>query len=1190
MAQNKEKNTDAPTEKSEVAKREEAILAFWRENDIFKKSLEKESPKGDFVFYDGPPFATGEPHYGHILPGTAKDVIPRYKTMRGYRVARKWGWDCHGLPVENLIEKELGLTSKKDIEEFGIEKFNDAARASVLRYDEVWKQIVPRSGRWVDMDNAYLTMNRPYMESVWWSFKTLYDKGLVYEGFKSMHVCPRCETTLSNFEVNQNYIDITDISVYVKFKVKSQNSKLKTIFSDILTGDAYFLAWTTTPWTLPGNVALAVNSEIQYAVVKIEGEEGLYIFAKDRLGEVLKDKAFDVAGECKGEDLVGLSYEPMFDYYKGFELKDSEGGTADKEKAWKVWSAGFVTVTDGTGIVHIAPAFGEDDLRLAQEHKLPFIQHVTMSGVFKEEVVDFQGQSVKPKGDHQKADIEIIKLLAHSGVLFAKEKIIHSYPHCWRCDTPLMNYATSSWFVRITDIKSKMMGENKKVVWIPEEIGEGRFGNWLENARDWAVSRSRYWGSTLPVWKCDTCKKIEVLGSVEDLKKRTKSTTRFILMRHGEGEHNVDNILSSDVNGLHTLTEKGVEKVKETAEKIKGTHVDAIIASPLLRTKKTAEIVAQILGVKDVVLDDRLREVDFGEWNGKDVSAFHDKNYFPDMASRFDTACPGGESLNDIRKRLGECVYEIDEKYEGKTVLVVSHEYPLWLLTSSMSALSKEEAIELKEAKGDDFLAVGEFVEHTFYKLPHNRNFELDLHRPYIDEVAFSCGCGGMMNRIPDVFDTWYESGSMPYGQHHYPFNKEVFDPETGKRFPADFIAESVDQTRGWFYTLLALGTGLFGKVPYKNVVVGGIVLAEDGQKMSKRLKNYPDISYIFNTYGADSLRYYLLSSPVIKAQDLSFSEKGVDEIMKKIVLRFANVQSFLDLYGASDSEFRIQNSESQSSYILDRWIIARLNEVIRDTTAGLEGYEFDKAARPILGFVDDLSTWYLRRSRDRFKSDVTEDRNAAFSTTIYVLSTFSKVLAPFMPFVAESVYQKIQTKDSKESVHLDAWPEGGEVDEAVLRYMERVRDLVSLGLEVRAKANIKVRQPLLRATIRDAELGTEYLELIKDELNVKKVVADPGLDVEVMLDTTLTDELKEEGSVRDIIRAVQELRKNEGLTPGERVVLVVATDNVGKGLLVRNKTTIEKVAGLADLIFETTDGKELRVDDVSFTFSLRKA
>ncbi|HVS80080.1 MAG TPA: class I tRNA ligase family protein, partial [Candidatus Paceibacterota bacterium] len=609
------KDTHKSAEKSAVAAREEEILKFWRDNDIFRKSLEKPSPKGNYVFYDGPPFATGLPHFGHMLPTTIKDAIPRFRTMQGYHVMRRWGWDCHGLPIENLIEKELGLDTKKDIEEYGIEKFNVAARGKVLQYADEWKEIIPRLGRWVDMENDYRTMDSSYTESVWWSWKQLNEKNLVYRSFKVMYICPRCETTLSNFEVNQGYKDIADISVYARFKVKNQNAKIKNIIEKSKIADLYLLAWTTTPWTLPGNVALAVKNDIAYSVVKNSKENGeaeLVVIAQP-LFEKLKGKFSEpeIVGELKGSDLVGTEYEPLFDYYANdSKLKNRENG-------WKVIAADFVTMEEGTGIVHVAPAFGAEDFEAAEKENLPFVQHVTMHGVFKPEVKDFAGLLVKAKDSpedpnaHQATDIEIIKFLAAHGTLFAKEKITHSYPHCWRCSTPLLNYATTSWFVKVTALKDTLLKNNGTVSWVPEEIGEGRFGKWLDGARDWAVSRSRYWGAPLPVWICEKCETQEFAGSVDELSSKIGRGNTFVAMRHGESENVVKEITSSDNSVPSHLTDAGKRQVREAAEKLKANGITAIYASPLFRTKETAEIAADVLGLdpSKIIYDDRLKEI-----------------------------------------------------------------------------------------------------------------------------------------------------------------------------------------------------------------------------------------------------------------------------------------------------------------------------------------------------------------------------------------------------------------------------------------------------------------------------------------------------------------------------------------------------------------------------------------------------
>ena len=1173
--ENTAKEIPKKVEKSDIAKREEATLAFWKEHTIFKKTLEKESPKGEFIFYDGPPFATGLPHHGHMLPGTMKDVIPRFKTMQGYHVPRRWGWDTHGLPVENLVEKELGLKSKKDIEEYGIEKFNEAARASVLRYDADWKEIVPRTGRFIDFDNAYLTMQPSYSESIWWSFKTLYDKNLIYNGFKSMLYCPHCGTTLSNFEVAQGYKDITDLSVYAKFELEESPSTS--------SGQAktFVVAWTTTPWTLPGNAALAVGKDIAY--VKLEHENNFYILAKERLvalkEKILKDKELKIVGEMLGKDLVGKKYKPVFDYYVHVDVKN-------KENAWKIVAADFVTTTDGTGVVHIAPAFGEDDYALSLKENLPFIQHVDTEGKFKKEVLDFAGQLVKPKDDVQKADIEIVKYLAGRGLLFAKEKFIHSYPHCWRCDTPLLNYATSSWFLKVTSLKDKLVSENKKVKWVPPEIGEGRFGKWLEGARDWSISRSRYWGAPLPVWICKDCGKTEVIGSVKDIKAKTKRN-EYVTLRHGEAQSNKSDIVSCSLDLKNNLTERGIKQIEEAATTLENNHIDIIVCSDLTRTKETAEIVAKHLHIPtaDIVFDARLREYNFGDFEGTSRTKWH-AYWSTQPWEEIEKKVPGGESPADIRNRIFAALKEIDEKYHNKKILIISHQDPISYMQSlaegdNIATISKNKwkqyEVQNAEARPLDFA-----------RIPRNKNLELDQHRPYIDAITWNCDCGGKHERVKDVFDTWYESGSMPYASIHYPFeNKQLID--SNLRFPADFIAEGQDQTRGWFYTMLVLSVGLFDQAPYKNVVVNGIVLAEDGQKMSKRLKNYPELNLVFDTFGADALRYFLMASPAVHAEDVSFSEKSLDEVVKKVISKLQNVYTFYSTYQSEEIQTGEGYDETRIKNVLDAWIISRLHELTETITTNLEQYELDRAAKPIVLFIDDLSTWYLRRSRDRFKGDDASDKQNALYTMRFVLRELSKLMAPFTPFIAEDIYQKVKHSTNKESVHLEDWPLGGKVDIKNIEAMAEVRLMVSLGLEARAKAGIKVRQPLASVFV-GKEIPSDFAQLILDELNVKKIIVKLGLEGRVELDTQITPELKHEGQAREFIRAVQDARKKADFNPTDSAVLTVFTDENGKKCIDAYTSEISKTAQLSAIHFSDTNGEKIVIDDMEFVIRVEKS
>ena len=910
-----------------VPEMEAAVLSFWQENKIFEKSVERLAPQGEYVFYDGPPFATGTPHYGHLVGGIMKDVVPRYFTMNGYRVERRWGWDCHGLPIENIVEKELGTKTKKEIEEFGIAKFNDLCRSKVMTYAEEWEKVVNRLGRWVDMQNPYRTMDLNFMESIWWVFRELWNKDLIYKDYRSMHICPRCETTLSQSEVTEGYKDIKDLSATAKFELVNEPG-------------TFVLAWTTTPWTLIGNVALAVGAEIDYVKVKV-GEE-LCVIAKELVEKVLKDQPFEVVAEMKGADLVGKAYRPLFNYYSSDEKIEN------RENGWKIYAAEFVTTTDGTGVVHIAPAFGEDDMNLGREAKLPFIQHVGMDGVFKEEVKDFPGLHVKPLGDHTATDIEIIKYLAGHNQLFSKEKYEHSYPHCWRCETPLINYATSSWFVAVNKIKTELLESAKKINWSPDYLKEGRFGNWLEGARDWSISRQRFWASAIPIWEC-ACGARHVVGSVLEL------------------------------------------------EELTGEKVD-------------------------------------------------------------------------------------------------------------------------------------------------------DIHKDKVDELTFKCpACGGEMKRIPDVLDCWFESGSMPYAQLHYPFeNKEKFEAN----FPAQFIAEGVDQTRCWFYYLHAISGGVRGHEAFKNVAVNGIVLAEDGKKMAKRDKNYPDPMYVLEKYGADALRAYLLASPVVQAENLNFSEKGVEEALRKNLMITWNVYKFYEMFASE-----LKDGQIVSENILDHWIMAKLNLLVKEVTGAMEAYNLQKAMRPITEFVDELSTWYLRRSRDRFKSENEQDKQFALATTKTVLTELAKIIAPFMPFMADNLWQRLSGynfESGEQSVHLEKWTAVSELsakDKETLEKMTLTRKIVELGLAQRDAAGIKIRQMLasLKVSAKEEELEASYLELIKDELNVQQVLWEKAENdfPETSLDTVLTPELKREGLKRELIRFINMLRKEAGLSLSDRVVVYLETTDV---------------------------------------------
>lgn len=853
--------------KVDFAKMEEGVLAFWKENNTFEKSVQQRSTDNEYVIYDGPPFATGLPHFGHFVPGTIKDVIPRYQTMKGKRVERGFGWDCHGLPVESLIQKELGISGHKAIVDYGVANFNDKCRASVLKYTNEWKQAVTRMGRWVDFEHGYRTMDKDYMESIWWVFKTLYEKGYIYEGFNILPYSPLLACPLSNMEVNLGgYKDVTDPAVTVRFKVDGEEN-------------SYFLAWTTTPWTLPSNLALAVGPDIDY--VKVQDEEGgeYYYLAKALLTRYYKDgKGCKIVKEMKGSEMKGMTYEPLFPYF----------ADAKKQGAFVVVCGDYVTTEDGCGIVHTAPGFGEDDYKVLRGTGIPTICPIDEECRFTSEVPDWEGVFVKD------ADKSIIAWLKDHGKLVKRENYLHAYPFCWRTGAPLIYRAMSCWFVDVPKIKEKMLAANEKINWIPDHIKHGRFGKWLEGAREWAISRNRFWGNPLPVWKCDGSDYVEVIGSVAELEEKS------------------------------------------------GVKVD-------------------------------------------------------------------------------------------------------------------------------------------------------DLHKQYVDDITWPSPDGkGTMRRIPDVLDCWFESGSMPYAQVHYPFeNKERFE----KNFPADFINEGLDQTRGWFYSLTVIAAGIFDEPAFLNCIVSGIVLAEDGSKMSKSLHNYTDPMLVVEKYGADALRFALMNSPVVRADDLKFSDASVNEVIKTLLLPLWNAYSFFVTYANIDGYEPSKTPFNKLDKPLDRWIISASNRLISEITNALDTYDVQGACQTLIRFIDDLNNWYIRRSRRRFwKSENDGDKKQAYDTLYHVLMTFIRCAAPIIPFVTEEIYQNLRTDDMPESVHLTWYPVATERDLALEKEMDLIKKAVDMGRSLRVSSNIKIRQPLDKYFIVDREpeerkILEKNIDIISEELNVKNVV-----------------------------------------------------------------------------------------------------
>ncbi|MCX6757374.1 MAG: class I tRNA ligase family protein [Candidatus Nomurabacteria bacterium] len=1200
------------TTKSEIALREEAVLAFWRENKTFEKSLEKESPKGNYVFYDGPPFATGQMHYGHILGSTAKDVIGRYQTMRGYHVPRKWGWDCHGLPIENIVEKELGIAGHKEIEKYGIEKFIEYARSKVLQYEDDWESGVERIGRWVDFRGGYKTMDNNFIESVWWALSEFYKKGLVYEGVRVLAYCARCETPIANSEIamDNSYKDISDLSVYVKFELVDEPN-------------TYLLAWTTTPWTLPGNTAIAINKDIDYVKVRLTedaqiqkagtGTYNVYtpeflILAKVLVEKVLKDKIFEVVEEYKGEKLVGKSYKPIFKYYENVEMPN-------KENIWKVWHADFVTTEKGTGIAHQAPAFGEEDFVLAKENNVPFIIHVNNTGKFVDQVSDMAGLAVKPKDTaedkdaHMRTDIEVIRKLQENGAFFAKEKILHSYPHCMRCDTPIIYYALPSWFINITKVKSDIAKSAEEMNWIPAHLKDGRFKNILESAPDWNISRNRYWASPLPVWKCTKCKEMKFISSLEDLKKHTKkSGNKYFVMRHGETEANKKGIICSMPSGKWHLDEDGIRQVENAGENMKDKKIDLIFVSDFTRTQETAEIMRLKLGLEkeSVIVEKRLREIGAYSFDGKvwdEYHAFHTKT-----VENFNKRVNDDESYEDVKVRMTAFLYEIEEKYKGKNILFVTHGGPAWLLTAgSMGNDVKETLAMILDVKDYHYFQNAEIKELDFTPISHNAKFELDFHRPYIDNINLICECGEEMKRIPEVLDCWFESGSMPFAQDHFPFDPEGKITSYGagnsdwekNNFPAGFVAEYIAQTRTWFNYTLTVSSVLFGHAPFKNVVTTGTVRAEDGEKMSKSKNNFPNPKTLFDKYGVDALRMYLMSGPLMKGEDANFVEKLVQEISSKIVGRLENVVAFYELYKDTSPQPSPYKGEGAKN-VLDVWILSRLAQVMEEVTLGMEAYDMASATKPFDLFIDDLSTWYLRRSRDRMKEEASNPEGKSTSygarTTLYfVLKNLAKVIAPFAPFVSENIWMKLRLENEVESVHLVNWPDltlPSPGEERVLEEMQKTRNIVSVGLKERQKLGIPVRQVLGGVKVSIEKLDNEYLDLIKEELNVKEVTletSNSNLETSVVLDTVITPELKEEGNYRELVRAIQDMRKKAGLTPSDIISLSIETDEIGKSLIQKFEADFKKTILVKEIKFESNTGEEVKVDTLIFKVSIEK-
>ena len=960
--------------KSSFPKAEEEILAFWEKEDIFKKSLANTKNGKSFVFFEGPPTANGQPGLHHVLARAYKDVILRYKTMRGFFVERKAGWDTHGLPVELQVEKELKISGKPEIEKYGIDKFNKKSKESVWRYKEDWERLTRRMAFWLDLEHPYITYENNYIESLWWIIKQIWDKKLLYRGYKVVPQCPRCGTALSSHEVALGYKLVKENSVYIKFKVLGQE-------------DTYILSWTTTPWTLPGNVALAVGEKIEYIKVEINKEK--YILAADKVKLVLPpgkllipgkpiEASINILGRFKGSDLVGMEYEPLFD------IKPLQS-----DKSFKVYAADFVNTDEGTGVVHTAVMYGEDDFELGVRVGLPQHHTVDENGKFTDDVPQWTGKFVKSK----KVEASIIDDIKQRGLLYREELYEHDYPFCWRCETPLLYYAKYSWFIKMTSLKDKLIKNNESINWVPQHIKQGRFGEWLNELKDWAFSRERYWGTPLPIWESAQGDRI-CIGSIEELKSLAKDP-------------------------------------------------------------------AQI---------------------------------------------------------------------------------------------------------GKDF----------------------DLHRPFVDDIVLVKD-GQDYKRVREVIDVWFDSGAMPFAQWHYPFeNKERIDE--AKSYPADYIVEAVDQTRGWFYTLLAVATLLDKEAPYKNVICLGLILDSRGQKMSKSKGNVVDPFAMMDKYGADALRwhFFIMNQP---GETKLFDEKNLEEVVKKNWLILSNVLSFWKMF-SSDTATLDASQRPKSTNILDKWVVAQLHVLIKNVTAHLDGYAITEAGRAISDYINEISTWYLRRSRTRFKRGGKE-RDEALQALHYVLVNLAKLLAPFAPFFAERLYKELGgDKVEAISVHLTKWPvdDEGQSQQDLVDKMKIVRQVVEMGHALRKEQEIKVRQPLAQFIVVKVALEPEFMEIVKDEMNVseailakqvpsgKEFISKKQGDVSVSLDTTITDELRYQGIAREMVRHINAMRKDAKLTINDMVTLYYEiTDQELEAVFIQNKDNIRQEVLATKCLKGLPDNVELK-------------
>ena len=1169
-------------------KREQKILKHWNKEGTFRASLKARAKARRFVFFEGPPTANGRPGIHHVLSRTFKDAVCRYQSMRGFLVERKAGWDTHGLPVELEVEKELGLKSKQDIERYGIARFNARCKKSVWRYKDEWEKLTRRIGFWIDLENPYITYKNEYIETLWWIIKNIYDRGLLYEDFKVVPWCARCGSTLSSHEVALGYESVTENSVFVKFRATGAKN-------------TFILGWTTTPWTLPGNVALAVGKDIEYAEVA-QGNE-TYILAAAAVSRIFPERG-KIVRKRKGAELVGLSYEPLFDIPE-----------TQNTKSHKVYAADFVNTDEGTGIVHTAVMYGEDDYRLGARVGLPKVHTVDEQGRFLPNVPSgLAGRVVKAKNTEQ----EIITFLKERNLLFLEQEYTHDYPFCWRCKEALLYYAKKSWFIKMSQLRAKLIAQNQRINWIPGHLKEGRFGEWLRELKDWAFSRERYWGTPLPVWRCEKCDALEVIGSLRELGARSKLKNRYILLRHGEATSNIGGWSSCfPEKKKNPLTKRGKAQAKRAAAVLKKYRPDVVVSSPLQRAKETASIVRKELDIP-VALDERLQEFNVGTFNTRPIEEYHEfLGYIPE--AHWAKKPLGGETWNEVRQRMVAAMCDLEKRYENKTIVVVSHGDPLFVLRGSFLGITNDDfAVSYVRAYTKyQTKAKGRFIPYPekgkpFVMpravLPLDNAGQLDLHRPYVDGLMFSCKkCKGSMRRVPEVADVWFDSGAMPFASQTNAsgLRGSAFSPRrSALRYPADFICEGIDQTRGWFYTLLAVATLLGRKRPYKNVISHGHVLDKNGKKMSKSLGNIVNPWDIIERYGADAVRWYFFT--VNQPGDPKrFDEKDVKLAHQRFVGTLYNTLSFWRTYSGggsarthADTFPRLSASSQRLSAVdvLDKWILSRLSTVVAEVIRLMDVYHLVDAARLLETFaVDDLSNWYVRRSRGRFqRSHNRNDYDRAVAILGYVLETMARLIAPFVPFVSEEMFHAISQGASVHMVDFPK-PEKNLLLPDLETDMRNIREAAALGHAERRKVGIRVRQPLAALSIaKDLaphnDTQKELLTVLADELNVKEIIIGEGFASHtVVLDTKLTPALRAEGVRREVVRILQDLRKEAGLKPKARVRMRLFLSGALHDAFEGHHKELEQAVGAGEILFgpkrvseKIRAERQTRIDDAA--------